>query len=254
MGKVGRPRKESKQVVINKPKRKHPLIEAFDEQYLIIPWDGGYLLYDYKRECKRANAMYIGKFYISSNGDKYVFRDDRYDSKEEMIDAMDKYNATLPFAADIYDPSKSKNYMIEIAAYDYLTAIGFKHKQSVHYDGYTFSDVFGNHLCEIQLKTEFDTSKGKVVRIITTDKQEMWQEAPFIDLETCIGAINSIVASYLGVVQAQLMNGLKKLTTSRAALMITKTLDVGTLSVYTEDAKKQTIEFLEAELKRLKGE
>ena len=79
-------------------------------------------------------------------------------------------------------------------------------------------------------------------------------DAKDLDLETCISAINSIVSSYLGVVQAQLMNGLKKLTTSRAALMITNTLDVGTLSIYTEDARKQTIEFLEAELKQLKGE
>lgn len=254
MAKVGRPRKEIRQVVINKPKREHPLIDAFDERYLIIPWDGGYCLYDKNRECKRANAMYIGKFYISTNGDKYVFQDDRYDSIDTLIEAMDKYNATLPFAADVYDPTHRKNYMIEIAAYDYLTAIGFKHIRNLHCDMYALSDVYGNHLCDIQIRTKFDSSKGKVLRrILTTDKEEMWQEAPFVDLETAIGAINSIVAGYLSVVQAQLMNALKSLTTSRAALMVTKTLDIGTLSVYTEDANKQTIGFLEAELKRLKG-
>lgn len=255
MNKKGRPRKEEGQVLINKPKRKHPLIDAFGERYLIIPWDGGYCLYDYQRECKRANAMFIGQFYISSNGDKYVFRSERYDSIDTLIEAMDKYNATLPFAADIYDPSYRKNYRIELACYDYLTALGFKKENAIRADRYSFSDVYGHHLCDIELRTEMDSSNGKVLRrISTTEKQEMWQEAPFIDLETAIGAINSIVAGYLAVVQSQLMNALKSLTTARAALMITNTFDVGTLSVYTEDARKQTIEYLETELKRLKGE
>ena len=256
MAQRGRPRKETKQIVINKPKRQHPLIEAFDDRYLIIPCDGGYCLYDYKRECKRSNAQYIGTFYISTNGDKYVFDTNYYTSIHELIEAMDKHNAKLPFSPEIYDPTNRKSYMIHLATYDYLTAIGFKKEEGhVRFKRYNYSDVFGNHLCTIDVISEFDTSKGMIKRrIMTSEKQEMWQEAPFIDLETAIGAINSIVAGYLAVVQGQLMNSLKALTESRTALFFTQTFDVNTLSLHTEDARQQTIEYLENELKRLKGE
>lgn len=253
---MGRPRKETGQVIINKPKREHPLISAFDDTFWVFPWNGGYCLYDRKRECKRANAQYVGQFYISTNGNRYVFRDEYYDNIDSLIEAMDKYNATLPFSPEIYDPTNRKNYMIEMAASDYLTSIGFKSTNDyVHFRRYSLSDVFGHMLCIIDVKTEFNTSKGLVRRnIISSDKQEMWQEAPFNDLDSCIAAINSIVASYLSVVQAQLMNSLKSLTQSRAVLFFTQTFDVGSFSVYTEDAKQQTIAYLESELKRLKGE
>lgn len=257
MAQRGRPRKDKGEAMAETPTTKHQMIKAFGEQYLIIPWDGGYLLYDYKRECKRANAMYIGKFYLSNDGNKYVFRDERYESKEALIEAMDKYNATLPFAADVYDPSHRKNYMIECAAYDYLTSIGFKRddRRVWHGDVYTLSDVYGNYLCEIQVKTSMDSSVGKVVRrIVTSEKKEMWQEAHFEDLETAVAAINSIVVGYLSLVQAQLMNALRAMTTSRSAVMLEATLDVNTLSTFIEDARQKTIEFLEAELKRLKSE
>ncbi len=254
MAQRGRPRKDEGEAFA--ATIKHPMIKAFGEQYLIIPWDGGYLLYDYKRECKRANAMYIGKFYLSNEGNKYVFRDERYESKEALIEAMDKYNATLPFAADVYDPSHRKNYNIECAAYDYLTSLGFKHDRcAFRGEKYTLSDVYGNYLCEIQVKTNFDSSVGKVVRrIVTSEKKEMWQEAHFEDLETAVAAINSIVVGYLSVVQAQLMNALRAMTTSRSAVMLEATLDVNTLSTFIEDARQKTIDFLEAELKRLKSE
>lgn len=236
--------------------KKSPLLDAFGEQYLLISWDGGYCLYDYKRECKRAKAQYLGQFYISNGRDKYVFHNERYENVQELVEAMDKYNATLPFSPEIYNPTNRKQYNVQCAITDYLTGIGFKYNnESKNSRFYSYSDVFGNYICEIELATVFDTSKGFIRRkIVTTDRKKMWQEAPFRDLESAIGAVNSVIASYLGIVQSQLMNTLKALTTSRAAIMITNTYNVGDLAIYTEDATKQTIEYLETELKRLKRE
>lgn len=45
---------------------------------------------------------------------------------------------------------------------------------------------------------------------------------------------------------------MSKMTNHRASLFLTKTFDMMTLSVHAEDARKQAIEQLEAELKRLK--
>lgn len=50
------------------------------------------------------------------------------------------------------------------------------------------------------------------------------------------------------------MNVLNALTESRASQVLDVTFDVKKLSAYKEDAKQKTIEQLENELKRLKGE
>ena len=259
---MGRPRKvkpkESYETSkINKTQKAR--LEAFGERYDYFAWDGGYILYDKETPGNRANYKFCGRFYLSSRTNAcYVFNDSYYETPEELLNAMDKYYSSLPFDAEIYNPINRKNYMIECAAHDYLTSLGFKYDKgysrgNFHEDKYNLSDVFGHYLCCIEVRTKFDTSEGRVLRrIVMTEKQESWQEAYFTDLDSAIGAINSIVASYLTIVQGQLMNSLKSLTTSRAAIVLNQTFNVGTLSTITEDAKKQTIENLEAELKRLK--
>ena len=230
-------------------------LAAFGERYDCLSWDGGYLLYDKTIPGKRANHKFCGRFYLSTQGScQYVFNDSYYDSPEDLLKAMDAYYSSLPFDAEIYNPINRKNYVIECAAHDYLISIGFIcDKKGVRCDKYNYSDVYGQHICFLEVYTEFNTSKGKIKRkILSTDKIESWQEVEFTDLESAIGAINSLIASYLGIVQAQLMNSLRKLTSSRAAKVYTRTFDASTLTTYTEEAKAKTIEFLESELRQLK--
>ena len=264
MAKVGRPRKVNPEETYEatKIKMSHKArLAAFGSRYDCIAWDGGYILYDLETPGKRANHKLCGRFYLSTRTNAcYVFNDYYYDTPEDLLKAMDKYYSSLPFDAEIYNPINRKNYVIECAAHDYLTSLRFKYEKghsrnNFSGDKYNLSDVYGHHLCCIEVMTKFDTSEGKVMRrILMTDKQESWQEAYFTDLDSAIGAINSIVAGYLAIVQSQLMNSLKSLTNSRAAIVLNQTFNVGTLSTITEDAKKQTIEYLEAELKRLKEE
>lgn len=248
MAQRGRPSKSDKKT--------SNLINAFDDNFWVLPHDGGYCLYDRTRYCKRANAQYLGKFYLSSIGDKYVFRDEYYDDIKSLTEAMDKYNATLPFSPEIYDPTYRKSFQIEMALHDYLTEIGFKpvpwklNSTRQHDSEYEIADAYGHKLITIIVEVEFNSSKGMIRRLINTDS---WQESPFIDLDSAIAACNSILAGYFSVVQAQLMNALNKLTTARAALVLDKHFDWKTLSSYSEDATQKTIDYMEAELKRLKG-
>ena len=263
MAKRGRPRKsEAKKIeAVNREyqhKMSHHLLKAFDaEQYVVIPCDGGYCLYDRNREHKRANAQYVGKFYISTNGTQYAFGNNYYSDIDSLIKAMDAYNATLPFSPEIYDPTYRKSFQIELAMHDYLCEIGFKKtpwsecSTRQHDSQYEIADAYGHKLITIIVDVDFDTSKGLIRRLINKDT---WQECPFHDLDSAIAACNSILAGYFSVVQAQLMNALNKLTSARATLVLDKHFDWKTLSTYSEDATQKTIEYLEAELKRLKGE
>lgn len=254
MARRGRPKKGETRIDEGyHSKLNHHLLNAFDrEQYWIIPCDGGYCLYDRKREHRRANAQYIGRFYISTDEKKYVFNNDYYAEIADLIEAMDKYNATLPFSPEVYDPTYRKSAQIEMAIHDYLTNIGFEEaSDEPTYAKYKISDDYGHKLITILVKVDFDTSGGKVQRPINDDS---WQECPFSDLDSAIAACNSILAGYFSVVQAQMANALGKLTSSRAALVLDKTFDWKTLTTYSEDATQKAIEQMEDELKRLKGE
>jgi hypothetical protein len=263
MAKRGRPRKGEtrEKAAINEEYQRrtnHPLLRAFDkEQYVILPCDGGYCLYDRNKDHKRANAQYIGRFYISTNGTLYAFNNNYFSDTDSLIKAMDEYNATLPFSPEIYDPTYRKSFQIELALHDYLINIGFKQcpwkecSTRQHDSQYEIADAYGHKLITIIVDVEFDTSKGMIRRLINEDT---WQECPFHDLDSAIAACNSILAGYFSVVQAQLMNALNKLTSARAALILDKHFDWKTLSTYSEDATQKTIEYLEAELKRLKRE
>ena len=262
MAKVGRPRKSESRTAEIRDREyckalSHPLIRPFDDTFWIIPHDGGYCLYDRTRYCKRANAQYLGKFYISSGSDRYVFRDEYYEDAKSLICAMDKYNATLPFSPEIYDPTYRKNCQIEMASYDYLTSLGFKklNDLGIFKDIFILNDAYEQKICELEIETVKDTTRGVVRRWIYQNK---WDgkviEVPFINLETAIGAINSQLANYTMLLHAQLLNLYEDMTKERATIVLDNTYDKAKGTSQYKDARQKTIEYLEKELKRLKGE
>lgn len=233
-------------------KRKQ-MLEAFGERYKLIEHDCGWLIYDKEGHSKRAFALYIGHFYLSTDNTKYSFRGNYYTTVDELIKAMDDYNKTLPFDAEIYDPTFRKNVLVEMALHDYLESLGFKMSWG-GYDGtiYYIEDSYGQRVCTIQVDVKEDTTKGRITRLIPNSSK--WTDALFTDLESAIGAVNSILSMYCLSINAITMNVLNGLTEARASEVFDMTFDVKSLKTYTEDAKKKTIERLEAELKRLKGE
>lgn len=233
-------------------KRKQ-MLEAFGERYQLIEHDGGWLLYDKEGHSTRANALYLGIFYVSTDNTRYSFRGEYYNTVDKLIQAMEAYNKTLPFDAEIYNPSYRKHCMVEMALHDYLKGLGFKMSWG-GYEGTTYyiEDAYGQRICTIQVDVKEDTTEGRISRLIPNSNK--WTDALFTDLDSAIGAVNSILSMYCLSINAITMNVLNALTESRATQVLDVTFDVKKMSAYKEDAKQKTIELLERELKRLKGE
>lgn len=230
------------------------LLDALGERYTTIEHDGGYCLYDKERPAKRSNYKYIGKFYVSSNKKQYAFGDKYYDDVESLVKAMDDYNATLPFDADIYCPIFKNSYRIEIALFDYLESLGFEREWGREHRFFK-NDCFGQCICDLTVQVEEGTTKGVIRRnIITSDVSKVFfSESPFADLDSAIASVNTILATYVASVDAASMDILNKITHSRSALLLDTTFDVRTLSKFTEDGRQKMIEVLEKELEQLKG-
>ena len=222
------------------------ILKLFGERYRLIEYEDGYLLYDKEGKSTRSNGEYLGKFTILDG--EYVFEGERYGGVEELVCGMRGYNARLPFSAEVYNPMYRKHCMVEMALHYYLESVGFEHKPM---DRYCLIDGYGQCLCEVYFEVKEDTTTGIVGRMIPgTDR---WTESEFEDLDSAIGSVNSILASYLVMVNAITVGVLGKLTESRASEVYNKRFDMKSLKVYSEDARKKTIELLKEELKRLEN-
>ena len=227
--------------------KKKDLLKQFSERYTIMERDGGYLLYDKEGKARRANQLFKGRFYLSSEGKRFVFQDEYYNTPDELIQAMEDWAATLPFSVELYNPAFKKSYMIECAVHDYLETLGFVRNERTC----TLSDASGKELCTIECKVEDGKSCGSITRSVS---EISWQEAKFTDLDSAIGACNILLSTYFLMVNSLVTGMMSKMTHHRASLFLTKTFDINTFSVHAEDAKQKAIQQLEEELKRLKGE
>lgn len=234
------------------------ILDALGERYEVLEHDGGYCLYDKQRPAKRSNAKYIGRFYISSDKKKYAFNDEYYKDVESLVKAMDDYNATLPFDADIYCPIFKNSYRIEIALHDYLESFGFTTERGVggrYGTRYIKNDCFGQCICDLTVWVKDETTEGVITRNILTpdNSKEFTTDSPFADLDSAIASVNTILATYVASINAAAMNILNKITHSRSALLLDTTFDVRNLSKFVKDGRVKMIEVLEKELEQLKG-
>ena len=232
-------------------KSRKNLLDSFGERYHVIEHDGGYILYDKEGKSNRANALYLGYFFISTDGTRFKFEDDYYQTASELIEAITEYNKKLPFDAEIYNPTYRKHYKIEMALHDYLESLGFKMSWGAD-SMYYLEDACGQRICIIQVEVKEDTTAGRISRLIPNS--DKWTDALFTDLDSAIGAVNSILAMYCASINAITMNVLNRLTNSRVTQILDCTLNTNDMHIYVEDAKQKTIETLENELKKLKGE
>jgi len=230
--------------------KKKSILNTLGERYKALEFNGGYLLYDQKRSGQRSNYLYLGRIYLSSDKTRFVFNDNYYDSVETLVPAMEAYNATLPFNAENYNPIFRKDYKIQCCLHDYLKSLGFT--RGFGKEEYVLSDAFGESVCIIKFDVTMDTENGTVQRLIPNTSK--WVEAQFVDLDSAMGACNSLISSHCSIVNAQLTRLLNQITKARVNEYYNKYFDVKTLTVYSADAKAKTISLLEEELKLLKGE
>ena len=226
------------------------LYKIFGEKYNLIDHEGVYILYDKERQGKRSTQLYLGYFKLSEDN-KFSFNEKCYSTVDELVEAMNVYNETLPFEAEIYNPMFVKHYKIECALHDYLESLGFKHAFGGN-STYYLEDYYEQKICTLAVNVTQDTTEGYISRLIPgSDK---WTESSFTDLDSAIGAVNTILAMYCISINSITVNVLDKLTNSRVSEVFDVSFDVKSLTTYTEDTKQKTIEKLEKESKRLKGE
>lgn len=228
---------------------KKKLLASFGDKYKTIEHEDGYLLYDTEILGKHSVHQYLG--YFSIDGDKFLYRENYYTSVSDLVNAMNEYNQTLPFDIDIYNPMYRKHCMIEMALCDYIEGLGFKNEKN---NKFILLDAYNQELCKIIMIVKEDTTSGKIICETNTKPKLTWTESEFTDLNSAIGALNSILAIHCLSINASVVNLLDKLTNSRVSSVYNKTFDIATFQTYTENAKEKAIEKLEQELKRLKGE
>lgn len=232
-------------------KKVKEMLSALGERYKTFEHDGGYLLYDKERNGKRSVNLYLGKFYVPSDGGYYVFMDGHYDTVESLVDAMEKYNSTLPFDAELYNPMLTKNCMVECCIHDYLVSLGFERDRSLESfnDGkYILKDMYGEDIMSVRVDVDDDGS-GHVFR----SHGSSFTETPFSDLYGAVSAVNTIVSTYVLSVNSRAMIALSNMTKSRSSVMLDKEIDMKRFEVIVTDAREKMIKELEDELERLKS-
>ena len=228
------------------------LLDALGNRFTTIEYDGGYLLLDKEQKAtltQQSYGKYIAKIYLSSDGDYYVYQDVRYKDKDTLLTAIEEYNATLPFSVEIYNPSFIPSYRIEAGLSQYLRSLGFVHDWGT--EGYTLKDAYGISVCNIVVDVDRDSTNGKVTKVISSSQ---WQDAEFTDLTTAVAAVNSLISLSFSCLQAQTMNVLKNMTSSRVTKILDHKLVNNGMEEYITNAKDEAIAYLEQELKRLKEE
>ncbi len=235
--------------------QKDAMIEALKPRYYVLPWEGGYNLYDTTKPAKFTNAGdFVAQIYLSNDYTKYVFNKRRYDSVEELSKAIDEYIVTLPFYWGNYDPSYRESHFMEICIREYMERLGYERRlwdyNTPYKNGhYVIKGIYGEVVSEWGIEVDFDKSTGRIYKFLGQFK---WIENKFDGLEDAIGAINAIIAPECYRKGGVMLTVLEKMTFNRVGSVSLGS--VSGLSVSMEDQKQRIIEKLEEELKRLKGE
>ena len=79
-----------------------------------------------------------------------------------------------------------------------------------------------------------------------------WIQSEFTDLESAVGAVNTMIAPYCAILQSKFTQVFSKMTKARVNSLSTVKFDLSKLQVSTTNSIDSTIEMLENEIKLLK--
>lgn len=234
--------------------QKQAMIEALKPRYYVLEWDGGYNLYDTTKPAKLTQfGDFVAQIYLSNDYTKYVYNQKRFDSVEDLAEAIDKHIATLPFYWGNYDPSNRENYFMEICIREYMERLGYEllydYNTPYKHGRYVIKGIWGEVISEWCIEVDFGKSTGVIYKFFD---RYTWTQNRFDGLDDALGAINAIILPECLTKGGAMTSVLERMTSNRAG-----TASLGRVQgfdVHIEDQKKVLIEKLEEELKRLKGE
>ena len=235
--------------------KKKAMIDALQPRYYVLEWEGGYNLYDTTKPARQTQCGdFVAQIYLSNDNEKYVYNKKRYESVEELSNAIDEHIATLPFYWGNYDPSYRESHFIELCIREYMERLGYErifwdYRTPYKNGHYVIKGMWGEIISEWGIKVDFDKSTGCIYKFLGNYQ---WIENKFDGLDDAIGAINSALIPECVTKGGAMITVLEKMTSNRV-----DSVALGSVNGYNVSVKsqKQTIiEKLEEELKRLKGE
>lgn len=232
---------------------KKKMLEALEPKYSILKWENGYNLYDNNRKAQYCNG---GAFvaHIEIDNGNYIYQGNKYNNVEDLTNAIESYIVTLPFNHEFYDPVYNKTYFVEMCCNEYLNKLGFTRTRDLTKDFNTYeykNPLLGDTLFKLRVVIDDrDKTTGKIYQNITDFK---WIEVPFKDLESAIGAINSIVAqnAFIGATSSlKILSGINDMRSDDIVNMVNVS---SVFRTSTTDMQEQLIPLLEKELAILKN-
>lgn len=229
------------------------MMEALNDRFYLLEMTDGINMYD---KTKHGTQSYNGAWVanISILNGCYVYRDKEYKTVEQLVEAVEAYNATLPFNPEYYNPTYRKNVFISLCCTDYMKELGLKRTWagSGDSDVYVYADPQdpNKNMFSIEVRTDDMKETGKVMK---WHSDSSWSEIEFDGLDAAIAAINSMLSIDALIQASSAVKILGAMTSARYdGEMVHKQFNTKTLQIYTTNERDHLIELLEKELENLK--
>lgn len=192
----------------------------------------------YKSETKRFEAV----FKLDRSG-KIIFNGETYKTVEEFLEAVDRYNHTLYFNPDTYNPDYRKEWVDEARLHETFSKCGLSDTDRFYRKGYFFGDDVGGRFAEVQ---------GGDLMLSETSWIPLLGKDDAVDERSCT-RIKSMLAAVYATHIACLCGTLSDMgKLSFVDTIEVKTFNDKTMKVETKDGKEGIIAKLEEVLSKLK--
>jgi len=207
--------------------------------------DKGFILSPCIAKCEagdmRLYKKYGHTYYATINfvGGKLRFNGQEYDSVDAMLGAIDKYNGTLEFNPDTYNPDYTAEAVTDMRLHATIRKCGYK---GSGYDGYAADGVLGFKFPSIH-GNALILGDSRFTELYDKDDSDQVKSKKIMSLLGALYAANiSILASKLAD-----MGSLDTLSSIKI-----KTLSLDTFEITEHDGIDGVISILETALSRMK--
>lgn len=167
-----------------------------------------FCLYDLSKKGNISLHPYVGTVTIMSKG--YLFNNTVYKDVLSLKEAIDTYNNTLEFSSEYYNPLLKEDYRDVLKLNTYIESLGFKRTSiaviySREHMDYSIQDLYNIPRFEFTVSKKFDEFTGNV----NVYNNSSVITVPFIDLESAILAVNTIIKPNILYLMPMLLANMK---------------------------------------------
>lgn len=187
----------------------------------------------------------------------YTFMDNEYNSVAELVDAFEKYNMTLPYPSQCYDPMYRNAAKVEMKVDYYLSEVlGLEGCIDNGKSIYLLKNPYKVELIKIQVDlsdkdNDNGSFKGEIIRSMGFSA---YRSVVFSTEKEFIDGVNSIVASEMLCTATMTVKVLdNRLGTTKFDNVEFTQIDMSTFKTYVTNEKEHLIQLLEDALNTLKS-